>query len=137
MIRTFALAALLGATLFACGGETVESLQQQTLDAYKDLGNMLAEIKDSDSAEAAKAKMVAVAEQLKDLRHRSEKLAKKLAAEGKLDLDALAEGFAEKTGDFMAAGMKVQGELTRITSDPKLRDELQDVTERLRELMRD
>jgi len=103
-----------------CGGDTHESLAAEQVSTMKELVTVLDGVKDEDSAKAAKSKVKSLVEKMNDINLRESKLKPPTQEEVK--------AMGDKYGKEMEAlAPKLQGNMLRIMTDPKVSAVLQDL----------
>lgn len=126
MKHLFALiAVLMLAFCSGCGGETRESMAAESVSTMKELVTVLDGVKDEATAKAAKPTLKALMEKLNGLNERQAKLPMPTEAEVK----ALDEKYGKELDDVTH---KFAGHMMRITFDPKINAELNDLDQTMK-----
>ncbi len=101
----FSLLLLCFGFLQACG-DSPESLAVDCNDTMGELGEVLGDVKDKESAEDAKDKIKGIKDDLKDLFDRAKELTKDMSEEEKKEFNKTMNELTKEGGDKMSAAMK-------------------------------
>ncbi|MHC4846264.1 MAG: hypothetical protein ACYTCU_08885 [Planctomycetota bacterium] len=107
-------------SLAACGGTTADDVASDLADAYNDMADILEDVDDEASLEAARADMRDIAKRLSAMRDDWEELAETGGAEW-------ADDMPEDLPELMAAQQRMTAAFMRVGMNPALQQQFSEV----------
>lgn len=108
MKNLVALASLLLVLVPGCGGDTHQSLVDESMPLMREMAATVTTIKDEATAKAAKPKLEVIASKMKDLKARRDKLPAPTEAEMKASIDKYGKEMEELQKKMIGSMMAIQ-----------------------------